>query len=176
MYFWCICGEEVDLHVLLFCHLEAPPDIAILKNTYYPVFLGILWGKLTLQLTNILLSCSLYCFARVCCCSKHSLNFSCRLSFLAEGSSTLPGYSVSFWDMPIHKWTPEQETPIHELFFHHVIIAMIEKKKERKTKWSKEMQLLLIVLIFTFILSLTVECFSGRLGYFILLGHQPKDV
>ena len=22
MYFWCICGEEGDLHVLLFCHLE----------------------------------------------------------------------------------------------------------------------------------------------------------
>ena len=25
MYFWCICGEEGDLHVLLFHHLEAPP-------------------------------------------------------------------------------------------------------------------------------------------------------
>ena len=22
--FWCICGEEGDLHVLLFYHLEAP--------------------------------------------------------------------------------------------------------------------------------------------------------
>ena len=26
MYFWCICGEEGDFHVLLLCHLEGPSD------------------------------------------------------------------------------------------------------------------------------------------------------
>ena len=25
MYFWCICGEEGDLHLWLLCHLEGPP-------------------------------------------------------------------------------------------------------------------------------------------------------
>ena len=30
MYFWCICGEEGDLRVLLFRPLEAPPSIIVL--------------------------------------------------------------------------------------------------------------------------------------------------
>ena len=32
MYFWCICGEEGDLHVLLLCHLEGL-CIPLLKPT-----------------------------------------------------------------------------------------------------------------------------------------------
>ena len=30
MYFWCICGEEGDLPILLLCHLESPLAISIL--------------------------------------------------------------------------------------------------------------------------------------------------
>ena len=43
MYFWCICGEEGDLRILLFCHLEAPP--------LTPVFLMIMVDHL--YMTNV---------------------------------------------------------------------------------------------------------------------------
>ena len=33
MYFWCICGEEVDLHILLLCHIKYLPYLDSLLGT-----------------------------------------------------------------------------------------------------------------------------------------------
>ena len=35
MYFWCICGEEGDLHVLLPCHLEGAPLLLFKKGIIF---------------------------------------------------------------------------------------------------------------------------------------------
>ena len=48
MYFWCICGEEGDLRVLLFHHLEAPPRPLVLLQPS-PWLTNVCWFPYTSQ-------------------------------------------------------------------------------------------------------------------------------
>ena len=67
MYFWCICGEEGDLHILLLCHLEGPLLNLVLTYIFLIFFrnvcfhmlltfgLPLLWGPCLSLLSDFLL-------------------------------------------------------------------------------------------------------------------------
>ena len=58
MYFWCVCGEESDLHVLLLHHLEGPPIFLSLskKITNYKLLLVNLKLKFMYILSSLVLN------------------------------------------------------------------------------------------------------------------------